>query len=152
MPDAEHSAEPEEQERRDADPAAVFERLNAALNNHDIEAFVGCFHDDYESAQPAHPDRAFTGSEQARINWSQIFEGVPDFSSELLRTAAEGDTAWSEWHWQGTHADESRLEVAGVIIAGIRDDRIAWARLYVEPVEQEGAGIERAVGRMAGDD
>jgi hypothetical protein len=28
--------------------------------------------------------------------------------------------------------------MAGVIIFGVRADRIAWARLYVEPVEQEG--------------
>jgi len=138
-------------ERSEAAPTTVFERLNAALNDHDIEAFVGCFHDDYESEQPAHPDRAFSGTDQVRVNWSQVFAGVPDFSSELLRTAAESNTVWAEWRWRGTHEDGSRLDMAGVIIAGIRDNRIAWARLYVEPIEREGAGIERAVERMAGD-
>jgi hypothetical protein len=39
-----------------------------------------------------------------------------------------------------------------VIIAGIRDDRIAWARLYVDEVEREGAGIDAAVRQMAGTD
>jgi hypothetical protein len=28
---------------------------------------------------------------------------------------------------------------------------MTWARLYVEPVEQEGAGIEAAVREMSGD-
>jgi len=37
-----------------------------------------------------------------------------------------------------------------VIVFGVRDDRLAWARLYVEPVEQAGAGIDAAVRRMAG--
>ena len=37
-----------------------------------------------------------------------------------------------------------------MIIAGVRGDRIAWARLYVDEVEREGAGIEAAVRRMAG--
>ena len=55
----------------------VVERLNAAMNAHDIEAFVACFHEDYESEQPAHPDRAFRGRDQVRENWSAIFEGVP---------------------------------------------------------------------------
>ena len=38
--------------------------------------------------------------------------------------------------------------MAGVVIFGLRDDRIAWARLYIEPVEQQGAGIEAAVRDM----
>jgi hypothetical protein len=95
-------------------PGLVLERLNAAMNAHDIEAFLACFQDDYESEQPAHPDRAFQGREQVRSNWSAIFEGVPDFRSELLRSS--------------------------------------WARLYIEPVEQTGAGIEAAVRRMTGDE
>jgi ketosteroid isomerase-like protein len=59
----------------------VVERLNAAMNAHDLEAFLACFRDDYESEQPAHPDRAFQGREQVRSNWSAIFAGVPDFRS-----------------------------------------------------------------------
>jgi len=34
----------------------VVERLNGAMNAHDIEAFVACFDEAYESEQPAHPD------------------------------------------------------------------------------------------------
>jgi ketosteroid isomerase-like protein len=125
---------------------SVVERLDAALNARDIEAMVALFAPDYDSVQPAHPDRAFTGREQVRANWSAIFDGVPDFRSELVRTAADGDTVWSEWRWQGTG-----LDIAGVIVMGIRDEQIAWARLFVEPVEQAGAGIDAAVQRMAGD-
>ncbi len=127
------------------------ERLNSALNAHDIEALVACFDDDYNSEQPAHPDRAFGGREQVRQNWSAIFGGVPDFTSELLRVAVSGDTEWSEWHWRGTHADGSSLDIVGVIICGVRAGRMSWARLYIEPVEQAGAEIEAAVRRIAGD-
>src|SRR5215203_4548022 len=111
-------------------------RLHTAMNAHDLEAFVACFDEDYESAQPAHPDRAFRGREQVRENWSAIFRGVPDFRSELIRVAAEDGTVWSEWHWQGTQTIGGRLEMAGVIVFGIREGRVAWARLYVEPVER----------------
>jgi uncharacterized protein (TIGR02246 family) len=126
----------------------VVARLQAAMNAHDVEAFVACFTEDYDSVQPAHPDRAFRGREQVRANWSEIFTGVPDFRAELVRVAAAGDTAWSEWHWEGTQTDGGRLDMAGVIVFGLRDDRVAWARLYVEPVEQQGAGIEAAVRDM----
>jgi hypothetical protein len=90
----------------------VVERLQKALNAHDIEAFVACFDADYDSKQPAHPDRGFRGREQVRQNWSAIFEGVPDFRSGL----------------------------------------VIWARLYVEPVEHHGGGIDAAVRSMTGDD
>ena len=130
----------------------VAERLLAAMNAHDLDAFADCFAEDYDSRQPAHPDRAFRGRDQARSNWAAIFEGVPDFSAELVREDAAGDVEWSEWSWHGTHADGSALEMAGVIVGGVHDGRLAWARLYVEPVERAGAGIDAAVRRMSGED
>ncbi len=118
------------------------------MNAHDVDAFVACFAEDYDSVQPAHPDRAFRGCEQVRANWSAIFAGVPDFRADLLRADAVGDTAWSEWRWEGTQTAGERLDMAGVIVFGVRDGRIAWARLYVEPVERTGAGIDAAVSDM----
>ena len=129
----------------------VAERLQAAMNAHDLDAFADCFAEDYDSRQPAHPDRAFRGRGQARSNWAAIFEGVPDFRAELVRHAVTGEVEWSEWSWHGTHADGSALEMAGVIVGGVRDGRLAWARLYVEPVERAGAGIDAAVRSIAGD-
>jgi ketosteroid isomerase-like protein len=99
-------------------------RLQAAMNAHDLEAFVACFVEDYDSVQPAHPDRAFRGREQVRANWSAVFSGVPDFRAELVGVNAVGDTAWSEWRWQGTQIDGGRLDMAGVIVFGVRDDRV----------------------------
>src|SRR4051794_5702065 len=95
-------------ERRTAQ-GLVAERLEAATNAHDIDAFVACFDEDYASEQPAHPDRAFRGSDQVRKNWSAVFEGVPDFRAQLVRAVATGDTEWSEWRWRGTQRDGTRL-------------------------------------------
>ena len=122
------------------------------MNAHDIEAFVGCFADDYDSEQPAHPDRAFRGRDQVRGNWSSVFEGVPDFQAELLAAVQSGEVEWSEWRWRGTQTDGGSLDMAGVIVAGIRDGLLQWARLYIEPVEQRGAGIDAAVRRMSGEE
>jgi ketosteroid isomerase-like protein len=132
-------------------PADVVTRLHAAMNAHDVGAFVECFAEDYDSEQPVHPDRAFRGREQVRQNWTAVFTGVPDFHAELVRLEGGGDVAWSEWRWHGNQTDGGTLEMAGVVVFGIHDDRVAWARLYVEPVER-GAGIEAAVRGMTGAD
>jgi ketosteroid isomerase-like protein len=129
----------------------VVERVRAAMNARDIDALVECFDEGYRSDQPAHPDRAFGGREQVRENWSAIFAGVTDFDAELVEAAASGDVEWSEWRWRGRHADGTRLDMAGVIVAGVRHGVISWARLYVEPIEREGAGVQAAVRRMAGE-
>jgi ketosteroid isomerase-like protein len=128
------------------------DRLNAALNAHDLEAFLACFHPDYGSEQPAHPDRAFQGREQVRTNWASVFEGVPDFRSELVRAVADGEVVWSEWRWRGTQSDGAALDIVGVMVCGVRDGQMSWARLYMEPVEEAGAGIDAAVRRMTGDE
>ena len=79
-----------------------------------------------------------------------MFSGVPDFRAELVASAVDSDTVWTEWRWHGRHADGSRLKMAGVIVMGVRNASIAWARLYVEPVEAAGEGIDAAVREMSG--
>jgi ketosteroid isomerase-like protein len=128
----------------------VLERLLEALNAHDLEALIACFDEGYESEQPAHPARAFSGREQVRKNWGAMFEQIPDLSVELLGSAVEGEAVWAEMRWTGTKADRAPLDERGVTIFGIRDGRIAWGRLYMEEVEAAGAGIDETVDRMTG--
>jgi hypothetical protein len=130
-------------------PISVIERLHKAMNAHDLDAFVACFDPRYDSEQPTHPDRKFTGSEQVRKNWSGIFSAIPDFQAELLRSVASGETIWSEWQWRGKRTDNTPFAMRGVIIFGICNDRIAWGRLYMEPVEV-GTGIDAAVRNLSG--
>lgn len=129
----------------------VADRLSSAMKARDIDAFVDCFDDDYDSEQLVHPDRAFRGRGQVRANWSAIFDGVPDFRAELVAAAVNGDVEWSEWRWRGPQSDGAALDMAGVIFGGVSGGRLRWARLYVEPVEQDGAGIDAAVRRMSGE-
>jgi hypothetical protein len=121
-------------------------RLQAAMNAHDLDAFVACFKPDYVSAQPAHPARAFTGADQVRTNWASVFAGVPDLRAELLASAqAEPGVEVCEWSWTGTFGDGSPFAMCGAMVLGIADDQIAWARLYMEPVEADGADIDQMV-------
>jgi ketosteroid isomerase-like protein len=118
----------------DAGPTVVVERLARAINAHDLGAVVDCFHADVHSEQPTRPDRGFRGREELRGYWEQVIDGAGDFEAKLLRCAGEGDTAWAEWCWYGTRGDGTRFARAGVTIYGVRDDRIAWIRVYMEPV------------------
>ena len=120
-------------------------KLKDAFNTHDINSLMECFDRNYYSEQPVHPDRTFGGQEQVNKNWSSNFDEMPDFSARLLRHVISNNTIWAEWEWQGTRQDKSRLLMRGVTIMGIEDGKIKWGRLYVEPVEESGKGIEAAV-------
>ena len=126
--------------------AEVMNRLLAAMNAHDVDAFVACFAPDYRSEQPAHPSRAFEGYDKVRANWTSVFAGVPDFNAELLLSATTDDgVEIGEWRWRGTHADGSPFAMRGVTVMGIEGEQIAWGRLYMEAVEQDGADIDQMV-------
>jgi ketosteroid isomerase-like protein len=132
------------------DPRGLLDRLTTAQNAHDLEGMLACFHEDYRSEQPLFPARTFQGIDQVRANWSALLEALPDFHSEILRSAIDGAVVFAEIHWTGTKVDNTPLEERGVIILGLRDDRIAWGRLYVGDVEPESADIDEVVRHMAG--
>ena len=128
--------------------ATMLERLRDATNSHDPERLAALFAEDYRSAQPLHPSRAFGGRAQVLANWSSVFEGVPDFTSELVASAVDGDTEWGEWDWRGRHPDGAPFAMRGVTILVVRDGLIAEARLYMEPVEPDGGDIDTAVQEL----
>jgi ketosteroid isomerase-like protein len=129
-------------------PAAVVERILQATNAHDLEALVDCFSTDYRNDTPAHPERGFTGREQVRRNWEQIFSFVPDITAEVLRCSVDGDTAWTEWEHRGTRPDGSAHVMRGVVIFGTGAGRATWARFYLEPVEERAGTVDEAVRRQ----
>ncbi len=124
------------------------ERLMEAQNSHDAEVMAALFAEDYQSAQPVHPGRGFGGRAQVLANWTSVFEGVPDFSSELVAASVDGNTEWGEWVWRGHHTDGSPFEMRGVTIFVIRDGLVAEGRLYMEPVDVSGGDIEEAVREL----
>jgi len=88
------------------------------------------------------------GSSQVLENWSSVFAGVPDFNSELVASAVDGDTEWGEWSWSGHHVDGSPFAMRGVTIFVVRDGLVTEGRLYMEPVEAGGGDIAAAVQEL----
>ena len=138
-------------EQRRGGPRAVLERLHAAMNRRDLEAFVACFAPDYASERPAHPARRFRGSAHVRQNWAAMFRGIPDFRADLLRSAVAGEAVWAEWRLTGTQQDGTAVDIRAMPIFGVRDGRLAWGRLSVEAVEADGGDIARAVEELSGE-
>jgi ketosteroid isomerase-like protein len=126
----------------------MLQRLRDAQNAHDAKGMAALFAEDYASSQPLHAGRAFVGRAQVLENWTAVFEGVPDFVSELVSYSIDGNTEWGEWYWHGRHLDGSAFAMRGVTIFVVRSDRIAEARLYLEPVDTANEDIEAAVQEL----
>jgi hypothetical protein len=79
-----------------------------------------------------------------------ILAGVPDVTAEVAAFAVDGNTVWSEWEHRGTRPDGGRHLMRGVVIFGVDDGIAAWARFYLEPVEDGGDDINTVIPRQLG--
>jgi ketosteroid isomerase-like protein len=124
----------------------LLERIRAALDAHDLDAFVAFFREDYVGERPRHPGSAVSSREDVRRNWEEVISDVPDLRVDVPAAVEDGNTIWSEWRAYGTALSGATLELRGVIIFGIQDDQVAWSRMYLEPVEQEGVPLTELTG------
>jgi ketosteroid isomerase-like protein len=130
--------------------ASVLARVERAANAHDVNALVACFAPDYRNDTPVHPERSFTGREQVRRNWEQIFAAIPDLTAKVLRSAVNGDEVWSEWEHRGTRPDGSAHVMRGVVIFGTSHGVVTSGRFYLEPVQEGGGNVDAAVRQQLG--
>jgi hypothetical protein len=124
---------------------SVLARLEHATNAQDLNVLVACFAPDYRNDTPAHPERSFTGREQVRRNWEQIFAAIPDLTASVLRSVVNGSEVWSEWEHRGTRRDGSAHLMRGVVIFGVANGLLTWARFYLEPVQEGGGKVDAVV-------
>ncbi len=130
-----------------SDHRTVVERWVRAMNEHDLETAVSCFHVNYHDEAPARRGEVIEGREKVRENFARLFAYIRDLKAELLRVAVEEDTVWMEWRMHGTRPDAAPFEFAGVNIFGVRDGRIAWGRIYSELVRDSG-DVDVQIERM----
>jgi ketosteroid isomerase-like protein len=116
----------------------LVQQMRAAIDAHDLEAFVAFFHEDYWGDRPRHPGSRKSDREELRGFWAEMIRDVPDLRVEIPDAVQDRDTIWSEWRVYGTARSGAMLELRGVIILGVQAGRVAWSRTYLEPVEQEG--------------
>ena len=124
----------------------LLERLRAALDAHDLDTFVCFFREDYVGERPRHPGSPMSSREDVRNNWAEVISDVPDLRVDIPAAVEDGNTIWSEWRAYGTARSGAMLELRGVIIFGVQDGQVAWSRMYLEPVEQEGLSLNELAG------
>ena len=129
-------------------PSATIDRLVRATNNHDLEALTACFAEDYVNETPVHPARGFRGRAQVGRNWEQIFGFVPDIQAEVIRSAVDAETIWTEWEMRGTRRDGKSHWMRGAIVFGVEQDLIRWAHFYLEPVDESDATVDDAIRKQ----
>ena len=127
------------------DARAWVDRLVAATNAHDVEALVACFAEDYRNVTPVHPSRGFSGREQVRRNWEQIFAAVPDIRTDVVACVVDGPTVWTQWEMRGTRADGTLHQMAGVVIFETDGVAARKATFFLEPVDDGGGSVDEAV-------
>ncbi|WP_328661252.1 nuclear transport factor 2 family protein [Streptomyces sp. NBC_00334] len=115
----------------------ALQSLRDAINSHVPERIAGCFTEDYVAERPLRPAEGFIGSDEVAANWTKILAGLPDLHAEILRHAQNGDELWSEWEYRGTAPTGGTVLLRGPVILTTRDERIAWARFYPDPVTME---------------
>ena len=124
----------------------LLEKMRAALDAHDLDKFVGFFRDDYVGERPRHPGSPMSSREDVRNNWAEVISDVPDLRVDIPAAVEDGNTIWSEWRAYGTARSGAMLELRGVIIFGVQEGQVAWSRMYLEPVEQEGLTLNELAG------
>jgi ketosteroid isomerase-like protein len=123
----------------------LLEEMRAALDAHDLDTFVEFFREDYVGERPRHPGSPVSSREDVGSNWAEVISDVPDLRVEVPAAVQDGDRIWSEWRAYGTARSGAMLELRGVIIFGMQGDKVAWSRMYLEPVEQ-GLSLDEMAG------
>ena len=126
----------------------IVEAMRNALDAHDLDAYLDFFHEDFVAERPRHPGVLVNGRDEVRESWAEIIGDVPDMQVEVPAAFQEGDTVWSEWRMFGTARSGALLEIRGVMICGLRAGRLAWARTYLEPVEQAGKSLAELISEL----
>jgi ketosteroid isomerase-like protein len=69
---------------------AIVEAMRAALDAHDVDAYVDFFREDFVGERPRHPGVEVRGRDEVRESWSEIVEDVPDMRVEVPAAVQDG--------------------------------------------------------------
>lgn len=112
---------------------AFLQSFADAFNAHDIKAIMLHMTDDCVFEASSGPDavgKRYTGQDQVRKAFEEVFSMYPDARWENPRHFVLGDRGFSEWFFSGTKKDGSRVEVTGCDLFTFRNGKIAIKNSY----------------------
>lgn len=104
-----------------------------AFNAHDVAAIMSHMTSDcvFEaSAGPGANGEKFTGQEQVKKAFENVFATFPDAKWSNARHFISGDRGFSEWIFTGTKADGTKVEVTGCDLFTFKDGKISIKNSY----------------------
>lgn len=104
-----------------------------AFNAHDVKTIMSHMTDDCVFEASAGPDlngEKFTGLEQVKKAFENVFEMFPDAHWGNAKHLILGDRGVSEWIFSGTKSDGTRIEVTGCDLFTFKDGKIAVKNSY----------------------
>ncbi|WP_242927796.1 nuclear transport factor 2 family protein [Pontibacter vulgaris] len=112
---------------------AFLQSFADAFNAHDIKAIMAHMTDDCVFEASAGPDidgEKFTGQQQVRQSFEDVFTTFPDAHWGNPKHFVLGDRGFSEWVFTGTKTDGTKVEVTGCDLFTFRDGKIAIKNSY----------------------
>jgi steroid delta-isomerase-like uncharacterized protein len=104
-----------------------------AFNAHDTTAIMSLMTDDcvFEASAGADFDgQKFTGQDQVRKAFQEVFETFPDANWGNPKHFISGNRGFSEWIFTGTKTDGTRVEVTGCDLFTFKSGKIAIKNSY----------------------
>ena len=104
-----------------------------AFNAHDITGIMSHMTDDCVFEASAGPDfdgEKFTGQEQVKKAFQNVFATFPDAHWGDSKHFISGNRGFSEWIFTGTRSDGTKVEVTGCDLFTFRDGKIAVKNSY----------------------
>ena len=104
-----------------------------AFNAHDLKAIMSHMTDDcvfQASAGPGADGEKFTGQQQVRKAFENVFSTFPDAHWSRPQHVISGDRGFTEWVFTGTKADGTKVEVTGCDLFTFSDGKIAIKNSY----------------------
>ena len=104
-----------------------------AFNRHDIDGIMELMTDDCVFEASGGPDlngKRFTGQDEVRRAFIDVFETWPDAQWREARHFISGNRGFSEWIFTGTNKDGIRTEVTGCDLFSFKAGKIAVKNSY----------------------
>ena len=112
---------------------AFLQSFADAFNAHDLDEIMSHMTDDCVFEASAGPDvdgEKFTGQEQVRKAFEDVFITYPDARWNNPRHFISGNRGFSEWTFTGTRKDGTRVEVTGCDLFTFENGKIAIKNSY----------------------
>lgn len=112
---------------------AFLQAFADAWNRHDVDALMSFMTEDCVFESSAGADACgtrYVGSQAVRAAFSDVWSVFPDAHWANARHFVHGDRGVSEWTFQGTRADGSRVEVQGCDLFTLRAGKIFLKNSY----------------------